>query len=69
MLEVGFMVLSQIIFVSQREYQKLALRTKPNLVSTTDQMLDGGFVTKASSFKPKPSFFYLKAQINGENVS
>ena len=32
-------------------------------------MLEGDFVAKASSLKPRPSFLYLKAQINGKNVS
>ena len=31
-------------------------------------MLEGGFVAKASSLKPRPSFLYLKAQINEKNV-
>ena len=32
-------------------------------------MLEGGFVAKASSLKPKPSLLYLEIQINGKNVS
>ena len=32
-------------------------------------MLEGGFVAKASSLKPRPSLLYLEAQINGKNVS
>ena len=32
-------------------------------------MLEGGFVAKASSLKPRPSLLYLEAQINGKIVS
>ena len=32
-------------------------------------MLEGSFVAKASSLKPRPSLLYLEAQINGKNVS
>jgi predicted aspartyl protease len=32
-------------------------------------MLEGGFVANASSLKPRPSLLYLKAKINGQNVS
>ena len=32
-------------------------------------MLDGGFVAKASSLKPRPNILYLEAQMNGRNVS
>ena len=32
-------------------------------------MLEGGFVAKASSLKPRPSLLYFEAQINGKNVS
>ena len=34
-----------------------------------DQMLDGGFVAKASSLKRRSSLLYLEAQMNGRNVS
>jgi clan AA aspartic protease (TIGR02281 family) len=32
-------------------------------------MLEGGFVAKASSLKPRPGLLYLEAQINGKQVS
>jgi predicted aspartyl protease len=32
-------------------------------------MLKGGFVAKASDFKPRPSLLYLEAQINGRDFS
>jgi hypothetical protein len=32
-------------------------------------MLDVGFVAKASSLAPRPSFWYLEAQMSGKNVS
>ena len=31
-------------------------------------MLDVGFMAKASSLKPKPSLWYLEAQMSGRNV-
>lgn len=40
-----------------------------NHVCTADQILEGGFLTKVSSLKPKPSFLYLEAQIDGKHVS
>ena len=40
-----------------------------NHVCTGDQMIEGGFVAKASSLKAKLRFLYLNAQINGKNVS
>ena len=43
--------------------------TKASHVCTVDQMLEGGFIAKASSLKPRPSLLYLEAQINGKNVS
>ena len=43
--------------------------TKSSHVCVADQMLEGGFVAKASSLKPRPSLLYLEAQINGKNVS
>ena len=43
--------------------------TKASYVCAIDRMLEGGFVAKASSLKPKPSLLYQKAQINGKNVS
>ena len=43
--------------------------TKTNRVVATDRMLDGSFVTKASSLKPRPSILYLEAQMYGRNVS
>ena len=43
--------------------------TKASHVCAADRMLEGGFVAKASSLKPRPSFLYLEAQINGKNVS
>jgi hypothetical protein len=42
---------------------------KTNRDCTADQMLEGGFVAKASSLRPRPSFLYLEAKINGRNVS
>ena len=42
---------------------------KASHVCAADQMLEGGFVAKASSLKPRPSLLYLEAQINGKNVS
>ena len=42
---------------------------KASHVCAVDRMLEGGFVAKASSLKPRPSLLYLKAQINGKNVS
>ena len=43
--------------------------SKENHVCDTDQMLEGGFVPKASSLRPRPSLLYLEAQINRRNVS
>ena len=43
--------------------------TKSNHVVAEDQMLDGGFVAKASSLKPMPILLYILAQINGGIVS
>ena len=43
--------------------------TKASHVCAADRMLEGGFVAKASSLKPRPSLLYLEAQINGKNVS
>ena len=34
-----------------------------------DRMLDGGFVATASSLKPRPSLFYLEAQMNEKYLS
>jgi hypothetical protein len=36
---------------------------------TADQMLEGGFMAKASSLKPRPNLLYLEAKINDRNVS
>ena len=47
----------------------MALRTKPKHIVAVDRMLDGGFVAKASSLKPRPSLLYLEAQMNGRYVS
>ena len=47
----------------------MALQIKPNHIAAVDQMLDDGFVAKASSLKPRPSISYLEAQMNGRNVS
>ena len=43
--------------------------TKASHICAANRMLEGGFVAKASSFKPRPSLLYLEAQINGKNVS
>ena len=43
--------------------------TEASHVCAADRMLEGGFVAKASSLKPRPSLLYLEAQINGKNVS
>ena len=43
--------------------------TNASHVCPADRMLEGGFVAKASSLKPRPSLLYLKAQINGMNIS
>ena len=43
--------------------------TKASHVCVVDRILEGGFVAKASSLKPRPSLLYIKAQINGKNVS
>ena len=43
--------------------------SKASHVCAVDRMLEGGFVAKASSLKPRPSLLYLEAQINGKNVS
>ena len=45
------------------------MSTKASHVCTAYRMLEGGFVAKASSFKPRPSLLYLKAQINGKIAS
>ena len=45
------------------------MSVKTNHVCAADQMLEGGYVAKASSLKPRPSLLYLEAQINGKNVS
>ena len=45
------------------------MSTKASHVCVADRMLEGGFVAKASSLKPRPSLLYLEAQINGKNVS
>ena len=42
---------------------------KENRGCAADQMLEGGFVAKASSLKPRPSLLYLEAKIAGRNVS
>lgn len=38
-------------------------------VCTMDQMLESSFVAKGNILEPKPSYLYLKAQINVINVS
>ena len=43
--------------------------TMTNHVRIADQILEGGFVAKASSFKPRLSLLYLEAQINKMNIS
>jgi hypothetical protein len=45
------------------------VNVKKNRGCTADQMLEGGFVAKASSLKPRPSLLFLEAEINGRNVS
>ena len=42
---------------------------KTNHVVAADRILDGGFLAKASSLKPKPSLLCLQAQMNARNVS
>jgi hypothetical protein len=42
--------------------------TKANHICAADGMLDGGFVAKASSIKPRPSLLYLDGQMKGRNV-
>ena len=45
---------------------KMSIKT--NHVCIVDHILKGGFVAKARSLNPRPSFLYLKAQINGKIV-
>ena len=56
-----------VIFKRRAPHNKVSVKT--NRGCTADQMLEGGFVAKASSLKPRPSLLYLEAQINGRNVS
>jgi hypothetical protein len=50
--------------------RKLPWDTKTNHVVAVNGMLDVGFVAKASSLTPRPSFFlYLEARMSGTNVS
>jgi ClpP class serine protease len=41
---------------------------KSNHVCAGVQVLEGGFVAKASSFKPQPILLYLEAKISGRNL-
>jgi hypothetical protein len=46
---------------------KVSVKTNRGCIA--DKMLEGGFVAKASSLKPKLTILYLEAKINGRNVS
>ena len=43
--------------------------TESSLACVADRMLEGGFVAKASSLKPRPGLLYFEAQIKGKDVS
>lgn len=45
------------------------INVKTNRVCATNQVLEGGFVAKASSLKSRPNHLYINAKINGQNVS
>jgi hypothetical protein len=49
--------------------RKLPWGTKTNHVVAVNWMLDIGFVAKASSLRPRPSFLYLETKMSGRNVS
>ena len=42
---------------------------KANHVCGADQLLEGGFMAKFGSLRPKLSLLYLKAKINKKNLS
>lgn len=56
------------MFVPWAKCERIPCRTKTNHVVDADQMLDGGFVAKASCLKPDPSFLYFDAKMSGRNV-
>jgi hypothetical protein len=62
MLEFGFMVPIQIMRRNVTNWS-----WKPNQIM--DWMLDGRFVAKVGSFKPRPNLLCIEAQANGRNVS
>ena len=54
-------------FIAECPNKKVSVQD--NLAGRANQMLEGGFVAKASSLKPRPSLLFLEAQIKGRDIS